>query len=531
MSAAVRFQDLTATGLAAIVEGSDDAIISRTLAGVITSWNAGAAVIFGYSVREMLGEPIARLIPPDLLGEETEIIANLVRGERIRHFETIRLAKDGRRIPVSLAVSPLHDEVGEVVGASEIARDISDRKLADEQRERLLLRATTVSEERAHFTRAASHDLREPLRTVTAFCDRLSREYADRLDARGAEYLSLAVAGASRMSRILDDLLDFERLAADANGCWFESSQALDRALANLSERAGESHASITSSSLPRIWGNPVRFERLLQNLIGNALKYVAPGAKPRVDIDAKREGEFWRFSVADNGVGIDPRFHDRIFEPFKRLHSRQRFDGVGLGLTICRKIVEGFGGAISVQSSEGAGSIFSFTVGTEGEEMTTTEQTRETEGRSIELLLVEDSYGDVLLTREACASCETRINLSVAGDGEEAMDMLRQKGSYAEKPRPDLILLDLNLPRMDGREVLQAIRNDSALQRIHVIVLCSSAVEVDLLMSSLPECDGYIVKPVDFHRLHMAMESIKVLLFAIAAVPNAVVRGATNVC
>jgi PAS domain S-box-containing protein len=508
--------------LAAIVEGSDDAIISKTLDGLVTTWNAGATRIFGHSAQEMIGRSIERIIPSDLRAQEREIIARLARGERVEHFETIRLAKDGRRFPISLTVSPLRDAAGKVVGASKIARDISERKRAeellrvaneealaaraeverakvasviavgnadirtsailatavdgiilmdargtvmmfnpacerifgysaseivggdvkklmpspyrdehdqylenhrrtgerkiigigrevlglrksgetfpmdlsvgevevegtvsyvgilrdvterkraDEQRERLIEQLTAANEERARFAHAASHDLKEPLRMVEAFGGRLRREYADRLDARGAEYLSLAIEAASRMSRMLEDLVDFERLSVGARGSWFEARLGVDRALGNLDERIREAGASVELRPLPRIFGNPTRFERLMQNLIGNALKYVAPGVAPRVSLSAEDDGEFWRFSVADNGIGIDPRFHDRIFEPFKRLHGRDRYDGSGLGLTICRKIVEGFDGTISVHSSEGGGSIFSFTVRKERED------------------------------------------------------------------------------------------------------------------------------------------------------------------
>jgi signal transduction histidine kinase len=138
----------------------------------------------------------------------------------------------------------------------------------------------------------------------------------------------------------------------------------VDQVVEGLSNIVQRADAKITCGPLPHITANPIRFERLMQNLIGNALKYVAADVEPRIDIDAAREeGPCWRFSVADNGIGIDPRYHGRIFQPFKRLHGRGRYEGVGLGLAICRKIVEGFGGVLSVRSAEGQGSTFSFTI------------------------------------------------------------------------------------------------------------------------------------------------------------------------
>jgi hypothetical protein len=354
--------------LAAIVDGSDDAIIGKTLDGVVTSWNSGAARIFGYTSQEMVGQPIACLIPADLHGEEMGILAKLKRGERVDHYDTIRLARNGRLIAVSLTVSPLRDATGRIVGASKIARDITERKRADELRDQLVAQLTAANEERTHFAYAASHDLRTPLRMVTAFCERMSRDYSDRLDEGSAEYLSLALAATTRMSRMLDDLIDFNRLAVGARGSWFDADRALDGALENFVEaiRAG---ATITRDPLPRIFGNPIQVERLMQNLIGNSLKYVAEGVNPRIHVSATRDGEFCRISVKDNGIGIAPRYWDRIFEPFKRLHGNTRYAGTGLGLSICRKIVEGWGGALSVRSTEGEGSIFSFTAKIECEE------------------------------------------------------------------------------------------------------------------------------------------------------------------
>jgi light-regulated signal transduction histidine kinase (bacteriophytochrome) len=186
---------------------------------------------------------------------------------------------------------------------------------------------------------------------------------------RGAEYLQLSIAATVRMNRLLDDLVEFGRLGLEAErNCFFPGSEVLDQVLDTFADPIRDRRAKISSGPLPRIYGNPIHFQGLMQNLIGNAMKDVAEGVVPRIDVASKREGEFWLFSVSDNGIGISPRRHEQIFEPFKRLHAASRYEGTGLGLAICRKIVDGFGGVISVRSSKGEGSTFSFTVKREGE-------------------------------------------------------------------------------------------------------------------------------------------------------------------
>jgi light-regulated signal transduction histidine kinase (bacteriophytochrome) len=171
------------------------------------------------------------------------------------------------------------------------------------------------------------------------------------------------------MTRLLDDLVEFGRLRLEAErNCFFAASEVLDQVVETFADPIRERRAEVSSGPLPRIYGNPIRFQGLMQNLIGNAMKYVAEGAIPRIQVTSTREGEFWLFSVSDNGIGIAPRHYERIFEPFKRLHAENRYEGAGLGLAICRKIVDGFGGVISVRSTEGEGSTFSFTVKWEGE-------------------------------------------------------------------------------------------------------------------------------------------------------------------
>jgi two-component system sensor kinase FixL len=358
--------------LQAIVDTAVDGIILMDAGGTVTMFNPACERIFGYAAEEIVGGDVKRLMPSPYRDEHDQYLENYRRtGERKIigiGREVLGLRKSGDTFPLDLSVGKVEDD--DEVSYVGILRDVSERKRADELRERFVEQLTSQNEERTHFVHAASHDLREPLRMISAFSRRLSKGYGDRLDERGIEYLALVIAASAQMTRLLDDLVDFSRLGLEAaRGSRFDAGEVLDQVLETFADPVRESHAEITRGPLPRIYGNPIRFQRLMQNIIGNGLKYVAQGVGPRIHVAAAQEGEFWSFSVSDNGIGIEPRHYLRIFEPFKRLHAKGHYDGSGLGLAICRKIVEGFGGDISVSSNEGQGSTFSFTVKIDGEE------------------------------------------------------------------------------------------------------------------------------------------------------------------
>jgi PAS domain S-box-containing protein len=371
--------------LRAVVDTAVDGVILMNAGGTVTMFNPACERIFGYAAEEIVGGDVKRLMPSPYRDEHDQYLENYQRtGERKIigiGREVLGLRKSGEAFPMDLSVGKVEDDdEASYVG---ILRDVSERKRGDQLRERLIQQLTTQNEERerfveqlaakneeqTHFLHAASHDLREPLRMIAAFCGRLSKNYGERLDERGAEYLQLSIAATARMTRLLDDLVELGRLGLEAErNCFFAASEVLDQVLDTFADPIRERRAEVSSGPLPRIYGNPIRFQGLMQNLIGNAMKYGAEGVVPHIDVASKREGEFWLFSVSDNGIGIAPRHYERIFEPFKRLHAKNRYEGSGLGLAICRKIVDGFGGAISVRSTEGEGSTFSFTDKWEGE-------------------------------------------------------------------------------------------------------------------------------------------------------------------
>ena len=356
--------------LAALVESSDDAILSKSLDGTILSWNRGAEKLYGYTAREVVGRPISLLLPTDRPREVADMLEHLRRGEEIDSFETARVTKDGSVIQVSLRMSPIRGTSGEITGASTIARDITARKDAEAT---LLLKVQELArsnEELGQFAYIASHDLQEPLRMVASYTELLARRYKGRLDSDADEFIAFAVDGANRMQRLIEDLLMFSRVGTRGTDLLgISSEEALQQALINLRGSIEESGAVVTHDLLPEVLADETQLIQLFQNLVGNAVKYRS-SAVPRVNISAAIDGQGrWSFAVADNGLGIEPQYFEKIFGMFQRLHKREEYAGTGIGLAICKKIVERHGGGINVESQPGQGSTFTFTLARSGVE------------------------------------------------------------------------------------------------------------------------------------------------------------------
>jgi PAS domain S-box-containing protein len=353
--------------LAALVESSDDAIVSKDLEGRITSWNQGAERIFGYSAAEAVGQPIAMLAVPGHIDEMSSILEQIKRGQRIQHYETVRQTKDGRRVNVSLTVSPIVDSQGKVIGASKIARDITERKLMEAELERKTERLAQANAELLQFAYVASHDLKEPLRAIQAFTELFLRQHQDPLPEAEREWLSEVVKAATRMNAMIAGLLTYSRQGDDASQ--FEQvdmRDVVEWAIANLPKDTAGSEARIECdlASLPQVPGNKIALIQIIQNLLSNALKFRGP-APPHIRITVENRDGYWVFAVTDNGLGIDPSYFDWIFTIFRRLHGNE-YPGTGIGLAICKKIVENHGGKIWVESEPGRGSTFLFSIPSE---------------------------------------------------------------------------------------------------------------------------------------------------------------------
>ena len=363
--------------LAAIVDSSDDAIIGKDLNGIITNWNAGARRIFGYNKSEIIGKSILTLIPPELRAEESVIIGRIRQGERVEHFETRRVRKDGSHVEISLTVSPIRDAEGRVIGASKIARDITDRKRVErdlvlaqaqlqshatelekrvDDRTRALQK--TIAELEA-FSYSLTHDLRAPLRAIESYLEIFVEDFGGKVGEEGVASLQKAVAAARRMDRMVLDLLAFTRLSHEE---MLVNIIDIEKVVGSIVRDRPEFHFTradirVESPLLP-VAGNLPSLVQCLTNLLDNAVKFVAPGMKPKIRIYTEPRDGMVRLWVEDNGIGISAEDQAQIFRIFHRGGSGD-YPGTGIGLAIVRKAVERMGGSAGIESQPGRGSCF----------------------------------------------------------------------------------------------------------------------------------------------------------------------------
>ncbi|HEY0456929.1 MAG TPA: PAS domain S-box protein [Verrucomicrobiae bacterium] len=364
--------------LAAIVESSEDAIMSKDLAGMITSWNQAAERIFGYSASEAIGQPLSIIIPEELRAAEVELTRRIQNGERMGTYETRRKRKDGVLLDVSVTVSPLKDPNGTITGMSKIDRDITEQKknerelkeaqqrLAEinaELEQRVAERTqqlTETNEQLESFVYTIAHDLRAPLRSMQAFSTMLLDDYASKLDSDARNYANRIVRAAERMDTLVLDLLAYGRVARaeiSLGPCRISDAWALALAQHEHTIRSKEARID-TGPSLPLVVAHEPTLAQALSNLLGNALKFVQPGTTPQVHLSTELRDAKVRIWLADNGIGIAPEYHERIFRIFERLNGPD-FPGTGIGLSIVRKGIERMGGAVGIESEPGKWSRF----------------------------------------------------------------------------------------------------------------------------------------------------------------------------
>jgi len=349
-----------------LLEAAPDAMVVVNQTGDIVLLNLQAEKQFGYRRNELLGQKVKNIIPDgfaerlvadDLRSAEDALAQQIGTG-----IELSGRRRDGSEFPIELMLSPLANSDGILVTAA--IRDISVRKFAEGNLARKVEELSRSNEELGQFAYIASHDLQEPLRMVASYTQLLSRRYKGKLDSDADEFIAFAVDGANRMQRLIQDLLAYSRVGTKENNLADISSEAaLDRALMNLRGAITDSGAQVTHDPLPMVRADEGQLVQLFQNLVGNAIKYQNPGT-PRIHVSAAKDIENRQeFLVRDNGLGIDPQYFDRIFGMFQRLHKRDEFTGTGIGLAICKKIMERHGGNISVASKPGEGSTFRFSL------------------------------------------------------------------------------------------------------------------------------------------------------------------------
>jgi len=353
-----------------LMEAAPDAMVVVNQTGDIVLLNVQAEKQFGYRRDELLGQKVKNIIPDGfaerLIADDARTAAEALAQQIGTGIELSGRRKDGSEFPLELMLSPLESAGGILVTAA--IRDISVRKAAEADLRQNVQDLNHSNQELEQFANIASHDLQEPLRMVASYTQLLARRYKGKLDSDADEFIAYAVDGASRMQRLIQDLLAYSRVGSKSGSMREISSEnALLQALQNLRGVIQDSGALVTHEALPAVIADEIQLIQLFQNLVGNAIKYQNSGI-PRVQIAATRNGaKRWTFSVKDNGLGIEPQYFEKIFGMFQRLHKREEFAGTGIGLAICKKIVERHGGRISVESQLGMGSTFRFALA-EGE-------------------------------------------------------------------------------------------------------------------------------------------------------------------
>jgi PAS domain S-box-containing protein len=354
-----------------LLEAAPDAMVVVNQGGEIVLLNVQAEKQFGYRRDELVGQMVKNIIPE---GFAERLVADALRSDEDAlaqqigtGIELIAQRKDGSEFPIELMLSPLESAEGILVTAA--IRDITMRREAEAHLLEKVDELNRSNVELGQFAYIASHDLQEPLRMVASYTQLLSRRYKGKLDADADEFIAFAVDGASRMQRLIQDLLAYSRVGTKGQDLLDTSSEdAFSQALVNLRGAIEASGALVTHDPLPSVMADEMQLTQLFQNLVGNAIKYQGAGI-PHVHISAAKYGaKKWTFSVQDDGLGIDSQYFDKIFGMFQRLHKREEFAGTGIGLAICKKIVERHGGMISVESQLGQGSKFSFALAASGE-------------------------------------------------------------------------------------------------------------------------------------------------------------------
>lgn len=485
------FRDVTQTRravetrlhLAAIVESSDDAIISKGLDGTITSWNQGAERLYGFRPEEIIGQPLTRIVPPDRHEEVPEILDRIRRGERIEHFETVRLRKNGSSVDVSLTVSPIRDSEGNVVGASKIARDITAHKEEDRRKNEFLAML-------AHELRNPLAPLRNGLEVISmAGDDRQSIDHACRIMQRQLQHLV----------RLVDDLLDVSRISRGKLHLRVEriSLEALISHVLDLSGQLVSEYGHELTVHLPDeridVDVDKTRLAQAVGNLLSNAVKYSDPGS--RIWLHAARENGKAVIRVKDTGIGIPPHLLPTVFDMFTQIESSQEKSqgGLGVGLTVVKRLVEMHGGQVEAHS-EGAGHGSEFVIRLPIAETVSDPEVKEAKKPaparvSRRILVVDDNV-------DAAGSLAMLLKLMgnevrTAHDGVAAVEI-------AADFRPEMILMDIGMPKMNGHDTARFIRQQTWGKDTILVAVTGWGQEEDRQRSKEAGFDFHVIKPVE---------------------------------
>ncbi len=486
----------------AALEYSHDAYISVNAEWCITEWNSPAERAFGFKRDEMLGKSLSQIVPEHY---QTQFITALKRYFAKRHGDLPKASteitaqhRSGSSFPAECTV--IRVKHGTEIVYCTFVHDISKSKKSTDELARRVQeqteKLTRSNEELKQFAKIASHDLQEPLRAVQGFANLLAEATAGQLDDNCKDFINYILDGIRRMQQLIQSILVHSQIDTTIDITRVtDCNDVIREVSANMRDSFEESGATLDAHILPEVAVERSQLVQLFQNLISNSIRYRSD-EPPVISIAAEQSLNQWLFSVRDNGIGVEPQYADKIFEMFSRLHAKGKYPGTGIGLAICKRIITLHGGNIWIDSKSGQGANFMFTL-----PATKTKRNRKMKDR-IEILLVEDTPSDVRLTQEALKRTALEYALTVVNDGVEAMDYLNSLKESADFELPHIILLDLNMPRKNGHEVLEEIKNDSVLKSIPVILLTVSERDEDVSQALELKMNYYLAKPVTSQKI-----------------------------
>lgn len=503
--------------LASIVSSSDDAIISKNLDGIITSWNEGAQRLFGYLPEEIIGQPVLKLIPKDRLDEEPKIIERLKRGERVDHFETIRIRKNGELFPVSLTISPVRDASGEIVGASKIARDITElKRLAEDrdrisrEREQLLVSERLARSQAEHanrmkdeFLSVVSHELRTPLNAIVGWTDVLAEGGESRQEIQHG--VDIIRRNAMMQAQLIEDLLDLGRISSGKMTLNVQSvdlGAIISEAVQSVQHSADMKLITIKAivhNGRGGLLGDAKRLQQVVWNLLTNAIKFTPKSGK--VQISVARTASQVQLSISDSGAGISPEFLPHVFERFSQADASttRKQGGLGIGLALVKQLVELHAGKVRAESpGVGLGSTFTVLLPisiTQGDENAHPEtdagdlsEKSIADLSGVRVLAVDDDRDSLEVIRRILK--QRHAEVTTASSVEEALEALGEA-------RPDVILSDIGMPQHDGYDLIRRVRNLPGGAAIPAAALTALARPDDRMRAMNAGFQTHVAKPV----------------------------------
>jgi PAS domain S-box-containing protein len=513
LQSAIKARELAQEGnalLAAIINSSDDAIVSETLQDIITSWNSGAERLFGYTAAEAIGRHIALIVPPEEVEIQKQMLERLREGGAVEHLETVRQHKNGETVQVSLTLSPIHDESGVVTGASTILRDISARLRAEElildlnrQLEILAANADTANRAKSTFLSNMSHEIRTPLNALLGYSQLMARDPSLSADAKA--HLKIMGRSGEHLLTLINAVLDMSKIEAghiEVNPAEFDLTPLLDD-LASMFRLRAEAKGLrfemvMPAEPLPYLVADEDKVRQALINLLGNAIKFTRRGhVELLVRLEQRNSDSLWlSFGVKDTGAGLTDADQKRLFEPFTQAKDKLNTqEGTGLGLAISRQFARLMGGDITLASNPGEGSLFQFEIpvkrgdGADAHKRTAPRRVIAIRGGPVApRILIAD---DRLENRDWLEKLLTIIGFSVrsADDGQSAI-------REWEQWQPHVILMDMHMPVMDGLEATRRIKADPRGSKTFIVVLTASALEEDRRAVGESGADAYLTKP-----------------------------------